>query len=66
MCERVCRAEGILWQGEEHDTLLNMWWEAREGEVSVGVMGRQRGRAEMVMIPHVNITLYQEEIHYRF
>lgn len=52
--------------GEEHDMMLNMWWEAREGEVSTGSVGREHGRAEMVMIPHVNITLYRDEIYYRF
>jgi len=30
MCERVCRAEGVLWRGKERDMMVNMWWETRE------------------------------------
>lgn len=47
-----------MWQGEERGMMLNVWWEAREGEVSRGAVGTEYGRAEVVMIPHVNITLY--------
>lgn len=53
MCDRVCRAEGILWQGEEHDMMLSMWWEARESEVSRGAVGREYGNAKVVMNPQV-------------
>lgn len=45
--------------------ILNMWYEAREGEVSTGVVSRKYETTEMVMILHVNVILYQEEIHYR-
>lgn len=65
MCERVCRAEGILWQGEEQDMML-LWWEARKGKISTAAVDREYGKAQMVMIPHVTITLYQEDIHCRF
>ena len=42
MCERVCRAEGILWQGEEHDVMLGGQGGGLAQKQQVGNMGELR------------------------